>query len=154
MADQSGEALGASLYKIVEAAAHCGDMAESFLAANASLQGTQNGTDGAFGSRENRAGGQSSPVEGAWMSLRDQLQGILGQNYVNFKDAETALRTIAADYAATDGGAAAEMNRLIEDYNDAPDPDLGDIAPPRSDEKPDYPKPDIPDGYVEPSEDE
>lgn len=149
MAEQSGAALGASLYKLVEAAGHADDMAEAFLEANGEISGTGDGTDGSFRSRETRTG-SASPVEAWWMMLRDQLQGILGENYTNLSETAVALRKTAAAYAAADGAAAEKLRTSIAEYNTSPDDDLGKIEYPSTDEPDPEDKPDMPDGYTAP----
>jgi|GEM_PF-4381821 len=150
MAEQSGAALGASLYLLVEAAAHADDMAEAFLDANREIAATGEGSSGAFLQRET-AGGTVSPVEAWWTRLRDQLQGLLGENYTNLSETAVALRKTAAAYAAADEDAAAKLLDVIEEYNSEPDPDLEKFEVPSVDEPAPVVKAEMPDGYAKPS---
>src|SRR5690606_32646481 len=132
-----------NLGEMVIAAAHAGDMGDTYLAANLAI-GKTVGADGDFGSRESTEGDTYDPVSLWWRTLRDQLQAILGQTYFNLKDTETALRLTAAEYASTDDAAAEKLNETLDDYNAASDDELGRIDEPSLDEDGGSSKPVLP----------
>lgn len=149
MTEKSGAALGADLMQILLAAGHAGDMADVYLEANTTISGTGDGTDGAFSSHQTRTGGTGSPVESAWIGLRDQFQGILGRTCINLQDTETALRQCVATYAGTDGQTRTKLDDLMDEYNDNPDKDLGKITMPTVDDQPHHDRPTMPDVFID-----
>ncbi|MGH8881470.1 MAG: hypothetical protein ACRD0P_29655, partial [Stackebrandtia sp.] len=144
MAEKRGEALGIELEKVLKAAESAEDMAEQFQKANSIMGGTGKSTDGVFAARETRTG-QSSPVEASWTSLRDLLQGFLGENYINLMETSRGLKHSVADFSDTDDKAGETLRTAASPKDGNPRLDPVDIPEPGDDYG--YKRPDLPDGY-------
>jgi hypothetical protein len=132
---KSGAALAVELRKLLEAADAADEMAEVYLAVNNAVSGTDEDSVTAFQTQMSGQPAGLSSAGRAWISLRDQFQGIMGESYLNLRETAQALRHTVADYLSTDAEAA---DRLADSY---------DGRLPALDDRPGYEYPQLPPGY-------
>jgi len=134
---KSGAALAVELRKLLEAADAADEMADVYLDVNNAVSDTDEGSTNAFRAGtpgESAADGLCSAGRG-WMALRDEFQGIMGENYLNLRETAQALRHTVADYMSTDAEAA---DTLRDSY---------DGRLPSLDDRHGYEYPQMPPGY-------
>ena len=159
MGNHTGSDLGVDLFQVMRAAQMIKEMGDGYRDLTNTVDGTDSADDNAFASHETRAGGQSSPVLGAWSSLRDEFQNLLGTTQRNLYDTSIALDNCINEYASEDGEASKKLRQEIVDNNENPNnhhfpvPDKDDKTPvdvpeygkPGDDNTLD--KPNLPEGY-------